>query len=77
MEGPRSHELEFGQAFRVVGEGAPGKQKPKLLPGISYISRWSIWLRLMKYKDTESRIDQLVVLPVGAIQIETFCFKSL
>ena len=37
MESPRSHELEFGQTFRVAGEGAPGKQKPKLFPIISYI----------------------------------------
>ena len=36
-ESPRSHELEFGQTFRMAGEGAPGKQKPKLIPWYSYI----------------------------------------
>ena len=36
-ESPRSHELEFGQTFRMAGEGAPGKQKPKLFPRICYV----------------------------------------
>ena len=31
MESPRSQELEFGQTFRLAGEGAPEKQRPKLL----------------------------------------------
>ena len=58
MESPRSEEFEFGQTFRVAGEGAPGEKKPKLFPRISYKPRWSIWLRHMQYKDTESHIDQ-------------------
>ena len=58
MESPWSEEFEFGQTFRVAGEGAPGEKKPKLFPRISYKPRWSIWLRHMQYKDTESHIDQ-------------------
>ena len=37
MESPRSEEFEFGQTFRVAGEGAPGEKKPKLFPTISYL----------------------------------------
>ena len=37
MESPQSHKLEFGQTSRVAGEGAPGKQKQKIFPIISYI----------------------------------------
>ena len=62
MERPRSHGFEFGQTFRVAEKGTPGKQKPKLFPRIAHMPPWSIRLRLMKNKDAESLIDQLVVL---------------
>ena len=62
MERQRSHGFEFGETFRVAEEVTPGKQKPKLFPRKAYTPRWSIRLRLMKYKDAESLIDQLVVL---------------
>ena len=37
MESPWSEEFEFQETFRVAEEEAPGKQKPKLFPRISYI----------------------------------------